>query len=269
LTNGGKVSGATTATLTIINVQTTEVGDYVAIVSNGSGTVTSNAAQLTLNPRVVRIVNQTAAPGSTVVVPIQLVAVGNENALGFSVSFDTAQLTFVSAAAGAQAADATFNPNSMQAASGKLGFAVGKPAGATWAAGTQEVVKITFTLVGTVADGTVSNLTFGDVPVVREVASAAADTLPAAYQPGSVTALSGYEADMNGNGVVTVTDWVKVGRIVAGLDPMPTGTDFMKADCAGRSTLGNGSLTITDWVQAGRYAAGLDPLTPVGGPSSP
>jgi hypothetical protein len=62
---------------------------------------------------------------------------------------------------------------------------------------------------------------------------------------------------------------VKIGRIVAGLDPAPTGVAFMKADCAPRSTLGSGTLTISDWVQAGRYAAGLDPLTPVGGPTGP
>ena len=73
---------------------------------------------------------------------------------------------------------------------------------------------------------------------------------------------------MNGNGTVSITDWVKVGRIVAGLDPAPTGVDFLKADCAPKSSLGNGTLSVTDWVQAGRYAAGLDPLTPVGGPSA-
>ncbi|NBO56677.1 MAG: hypothetical protein EBU84_19260 [Actinobacteria bacterium] len=66
---------------------------------------------------------------------------------------------------------------------------------------------------------------------------------------------------------------MKIGRIVAGLDPKPTGADFLKTDCAprlntdGSLRLGNGSLSVADWVQAGRYAAGLDPLTPVGGPS--
>jgi len=184
------------------------------------------------------------------------------------VNFDSTQLAFASAAVGAQATDATLNVNSTQAGSGRLGFALGKSAGAVWAAGTQEIVKITFTLGSTVPNATVSALTFGDVPVTREIASAAAVTLPAAYQDGSITAFNGYEADMNGNGAVTVTDWVKIGRIVAGLDPVPAGVDFMKADCAPRSSLGNGALSITDWVQAGRYAAGLDPLTSVGGPSS-
>lgn len=263
------ISGATAATYTISSVQSANAGDYVCVVTNSITSTTSNAAQLSIVPRLVRIVNQTAAPSATVVVPVQLVASGSENALGFSVNFDPAQLAFVSAATGAQASDATLNTNSTQAASGRLGFALAKPAGATWTGGTQEVVKITFTLGSGVANGTVSSLSFGDVPVTREIASATAETLPGAYQGGTVTALSGFEADMNGNGAVTITDWVKVGRIVAGLDPAPTGIDFMKADCAPRSSLGNGSLSVTDWVQAGRYAAGLDPLTVVGGPTAP
>jgi len=69
--------------------------------------------------------------------------------------------------------------------------------------------------------------------------------------------------------VITVTDWVKVGRYAAGLDTVSSASQFQRADCAPRSTLGNGAITITDWVQAGRYAAGLDPLTSAGGPTGP
>ena len=264
------ISGATSATYTLNNAQTANGGLYNCIVSNGiEPFATSNAALLTVFDRLVKIVSQAAAPGTTVIVPVQLLAHGDENALGFSVSFDPSQLTFVTAAVGAQASDASLNTNSTQASSGKVGLALAKPSGAVWAAGTQEVVKITFTLGSSVPDATVSPLAFGDVPVTREVSSAGAVALVAGFQNGNVTAVSGYEADMNGSGAVTVTDWVKVGRIVAGLDPLPTGIDFMKADCAPRSSFGNGALSITDWVQAGRYAAGLDPLTAAGGPTAP
>jgi len=78
------------------------------------------------------------------------------------------------------------------------------------------------------------------------------------------------EADANprpdGSGSVTVSDWTRVGRFVAGLDVVNVGSEFQRADCAPRSTLGDGKLTVSDWVQAGRYAAGLDPLTLSGGP---
>ena len=91
--------------------------------------------------------------------------------------------------------------------------------------------------------------------------------------------IGGFEADVSpvpyGNNAVTVSDWVKVGRFVAGLDTPLNGSEFMRADCAPRTDfddtplLGDGRLTVADWTQAGRYAAGLDPLTPAGGPNAP
>jgi hypothetical protein len=67
--------------------------------------------------------------------------------------------------------------------------------------------------------------------------------------------------------VVSITDWVQVGRFVVRLDIPSTPGEFQRADCAPRSTLGDGALTVADWVQAGRYAIGADPLTPAGGPT--
>lgn len=262
------ISGATLASYTVANVQAANAGDYVCSVSNGvSPAATSEAAKLMTAPRVVKVVNITGAPGATLVVAVQLLASGAENALGFSLGFDSTQLSYVSAVVGAQAADAALNPNTAQAASGQIGFAISKPSNVVWSAGTQEIIKITFTVNAALANGTVVALSFADTPILREISDAFAEALPSGYQNGAVTVLAGFEADMNGNGIVTITDWVKVGRIVARLDPVPVGVDFLKADCAPRSSLGNGALSITDWVQAGRYAANLDPLTPVGGPS--
>ncbi|MDQ3013694.1 MAG: putative Ig domain-containing protein, partial [Acidobacteriota bacterium] len=85
----------------------------------------------------------------------------------------------------------------------------------------------------------------------------------------------GYEADVaprpNGDnsGAVTITDWVQIGRFVAGLDTTANGSEFQRADCAPRDTLGDGRLSISDWVQAGRYAAGIDPVVAAGGPTMP
>ena len=88
----------------------------------------------------------------------------------------------------------------------------------------------------------------------------------------------GFEGDVmpepNGDNAATISDWVKTGRLVAGLDPVLNSSEFQRADCAPRMvgatlTLGDGRLTVADWTQAGRYAAGLDPLTPAGGPTQP
>jgi len=90
--------------------------------------------------------------------------------------------------------------------------------------------------------------------------------------------LGGFEGDVaplpNGNNTVSVSDWVRVGRLVAGLETPLNSGDFARADCAPRTNaitgtlpLGNGLLSVADWTQAGRYAAGLDPLTAAGGPA--
>lgn len=86
-------------------------------------------------------------------------------------------------------------------------------------------------------------------------------------------ACSGVEADVaprfNGDGAVTMTDWVQVGRFFTRQDIPTNEAEFQRADCAPRATKGDGVISIADWVQAGRYAAGLDPVTTAGGPTVP
>ena len=265
----GKLFGTHAATLYVDNVQAADAGDYVCIVTNAAGTVTSMAASLLIFDRYVQIGNSIVAPNTTFVVRVTLFAHGDENALGFSMSFDPTKLGFVSAAVSPAPDDVTMNIDSSQAGAGKIGLAFAKPAGAVWSAGWPLLVRITFSVGNPVGEPAVLPVTFDDVPVARGISSVAAMPLPAGYRAGSVLVTRGYEADMNGNGMVTITDWVKVGRLVAGLEEAATELDYMKADCAPRWDRGNGMLSITDWVQAGRYAAGLDPLTPVVGPLPP
>ncbi|WP_316810117.1 immunoglobulin domain-containing protein [Pedobacter heparinus] len=47
--NGTNISGATSASLNLTNVQTTNAGSYTVVVTNSAGSVTSNAAVLTVN----------------------------------------------------------------------------------------------------------------------------------------------------------------------------------------------------------------------------
>ena len=116
-------------------------------------------------------------------------------------------------------------------------------------------------------------LNFGNQPVAKELSDIQAELLAVTFVDGNISIGGGYEADVtplpSGNGAVTITDWVKVGRYSAGLDTIPSASQFQKADCAPRSSLGNGAITVSDWVQAGRYAAGLDPLASAGGPTGP
>jgi hypothetical protein len=82
-----------------------------------------------------------------------------------------------------------------------------------------------------------------------------------------------WEADVaprpGGNGVISVSDWVQVGRFAAMLEEPAPGSEYRKADCAPRASCGNGILSVSDWVQAGRYAAAVDELLAACGPSEP
>jgi uncharacterized protein (TIGR03437 family) len=138
-----------------------------------------------LQSRVVRLVSANATRGQQVSVAIELDAQGNENAVGFSLSFDAAQLSYASAALGADASTATFNANNTQATNGRIGLAVALPFGQNLSAGIKRILTVTFLVP---SNGTASTIPIGfaDQPVAREVVSANADVLPATWTAGSV-----------------------------------------------------------------------------------
>ena len=241
----------------------------------GTGNIGGQVRAFLLTPiRALLAGNANAAPGSTVTVPIDLLSSGDENALGFSLTYDPAILSNPQAALGADAAGATLNLNTSQTAQGRVAIAVALPAKQAFVAGTRRVVNVSFTIAAN-APAVTTPINFGDQPIVREVADAAAVILPTSYTPGSVTVSPGYEADLtprstgNNNGTVTIADWVQAGRFAAGIDKAAVGNEFQRADCAPAETKGNGQLSLADWVQAGRYAAGLDAVVAAGGPTAP
>ncbi|MGH9769660.1 MAG: SBBP repeat-containing protein, partial [Blastocatellia bacterium] len=138
--------------------------------------------------RTIRVVSANGQRGQQVTLTIELDAVGNENALGFSLNFNPNDLTFVSVAAGpdGMTMGSMFNSNTMQAANGRIGVAFARATGETLTAGTKKLVTVTFT----VAPNTLANtmpITFGDQPVAREVVGVNADILQATFTPGNVT----------------------------------------------------------------------------------
>ncbi len=226
-----------------------------------------------LTSREVRMLNTSASPGSTVDVPIQLLAQGDENALGFSLNFDPAILSNPQARLGKDAGSASLNTNASQAGAGRFGIALALSAGQTFAAGTREIVVVTFTVNSNpTADST--RIEFGGQPIAQEVVDASSNTLAATWTGGKVTIARGFEADVaprpNGNGRVTIADWVQVGRFAAGLDTARVDVnEFQRADCAPKASCGDGRISISDWVQAGRYAAALDSVVAACGPTNP
>ncbi len=161
-----------------------------------------------------------SAPGN-IAVPLEIVSQGDENALGFTLTFDPAVLGNPTVALGADAAGGQLSTNPNQVAQGRLGIALALAAGQKFAAGTRQFAVVTFTTPANLTSGT-TQLDFDDLPTPREVSDLSANALPASYQGGSLSIVSGVEADVaprpQGNGSVTITDWVQIGRFAAGLD---------------------------------------------------
>ena len=253
-----------------------------------NGGVDTSAPQtftITVSPLATRVFLSGATPtgrqGETLVVPILLKAVGTENAVGFTLNFDTSKLTYAGTALGANSTGASVLENAVSAASGRVGFVLTRGAsGGAFSAGTNEVVLVSFTVSPTATVGP-TPVTFTDVTARREVTDASATVIATAFVDGSVTiasavagTASNYEGDVaprpygTGNGSVTVADAVLIGRFAAGLDTANTANgEFQRADCAPLGSKGDGRVTVADWVQALRFASALDTPGAVGGPT--
>ena len=271
--NGSSITGAVNSTLVLTNVQVSQAGTYSVVVTNGYGSAASSNATLVVNfpPAGVNVVSTSGTAGQLITVPVVLVANGNENAVGFSLNYSPTQLTNVGVTLGKGATGGSLQFNS--GGPGTVGVAVSLPSGATFAPGTQEVAEVSF-IAAVSSTAYSSALSFGDLPTKRQLSDAKANALAVNFTGGQVNvARSFFEADVaprpDGDGSVSVTDWVQVGRYAAALDSPTNSSEFQRADCAPRSSLGDGLLTVSDWVQAGRYVAGLDPLTVAGGPTVP
>jgi uncharacterized protein (TIGR03437 family) len=136
--------------------------------------------------REVRVVNSSVAAGQTINLSIELVAQGNENAVGFSLNFNQSIFSNPVVTLGAGAIDALLNANTNQAAEGRIGVVLALPAGQTFSAGVRQVVSIAFNVAANAPAGP-SSITFGDQPVVREVSDANATAQTTVFTNGTVT----------------------------------------------------------------------------------
>jgi hypothetical protein len=135
--------------------------------------------------RQVRVANVGAVQGQPGVVSVYLDAQGNENALGFSLAFDSTVLSYLSASLGADATGATLVINTNQAAAGHAAFVLELPIGSSFAAGTKEVLKLNLRTAPSAAGLYAVALT--DQPVVRQVVDASATPLTTTYINGSIS----------------------------------------------------------------------------------
>ena len=225
------------------------------------------------SPRLISVVSQNVVPGNQVVVPVTMASQGDENSVGFSLSYDSSVLSAPVVALGTDSIGGSLVVN--DSTPGQLGVIVARPSGQAYPASppARQLVTVTFNTVAN-PPAFSTPLTFTDSPIVREVTNANADPLPASYSSGAVTFAIGFESDVaprfsgSNTGVITVADYTQTGRFAAALDTVnPAFNEFQRADSAPRATRGGGTLTVADYTQAGRYAAGLDPVLTAGGPA--
>jgi hypothetical protein len=274
--NGTNLPGATTSSLSLINVSLGQAGNYSITVTNSAGYTSSTNALLTVTPppATIRITSTNVAAGVSFNMPVTIAANGNENALGFSLTFDPTLLTYSGAVAGSGAVGASLTPNLSLLSSGKLGLTLILQPGATLSPGTQQVVQISFVAAVITNSSRLSQMTFGDQPTARQLLDAQFTSLPANFTSASVTIApaTAFEGDIfprpNGDKATSLSDWLQIGKYAARLDSPTNAAEFQRADCAPRATLGDGVIKVTDWVQVGRYVAGVSPLTPAGGPTN-
>ena len=118
-------------------------------------------------------------------VSVMLESQGDENAIGFSLSFDPGAFTYESASLGSAGSGATLFANASQASAGRLGFVLALGTGSSFAAGTREVVKVN--LRSTAAAAGNYTVAFESQPVPCELSDASAQRLAADYVNGTIT----------------------------------------------------------------------------------
>ncbi len=227
----------------------------------------------TLQAREVRVVNASAGAGQNVNVSIELVSLGNENALGFSLNFDTTIFSNPVASLGTGANGATLNVNTIQAANGRIGVAMALPSGQSFPAGVRQIAVVTFNVAANAAAGP-SSLTFGDQPIAREISDPNANVLMATYTAGTITIVPANPTPqltslnpasaMTGSGNLTLT--------LNGTGFIPLSS--VRWNNAARSTMFvNGSqltasIPASDFAQAGMVSVTVVNPAPGGGTSN-
>ncbi len=162
-------------------------GPYLPIILPQSSIATTAAQRSEASQtRALRALNANFAPGQANNLEIELEAQGGENALGFSLNYDPAVLSFVSAEIGAGAQGATLLTNASQTANGRAGIALALPAGQGFAAGARRVVSVRFNVTAG-ASAAMTQVSFGDQPIRREIADVNTNELAANYADAVIT----------------------------------------------------------------------------------
>ncbi len=187
-----------------VQVDRYEAGlDPLTPVGGPTNEITGPGAGTSSN-RILSASSVTLLPGQTGVVSVNIAAQGNENALGFTLSFDPSVATVTGVKLGNDAGGATLLVNTNQAGAGLLGCVLAVGTGNSFAVGTRELLQVNFK--AGLGGGSFSP-TFTDALVPREISDAAANALPASYVNGSVIVNGNLSLKIGVAGTNVVLSW--------------------------------------------------------------
>ncbi len=166
-----------------LNDVTIVVGAHVVDDATGAAYVFGPGTDQTLST--VRLNHATIPRGQAGTVSIDLVALGGENNVRFSVRYNPSLVSFVSAATGSGATGATLTTDASLAASGRVGIELAHSAGIGFVAGTREIVLVTFQAL---AGGTkpITATTFVNSPLGRRLLDVNGSPQTAIWDNGAI-----------------------------------------------------------------------------------
>ena len=185
------------------------------------------------------VASLTAWQGTQIEVPVLLNgAQGNENAIGFSLTFDPARLAYQGVILGHDTPGAWLQVNAQRVNDGQLGLVLAQPVGQSLSSGILEMARVRFAAVGSAG---AAALQLTDAPVVCELVDTVADRLPMALINGAVQ-------------VVPPAGFASVQLLPGG------GLQLLLSGPAGETCRLQASTNLVDWVTLSTHVLGSAPL---------
>jgi Concanavalin A-like lectin/glucanases superfamily/Immunoglobulin domain len=177
--------------------------DPLTPVGGPTNEIAAPGAGLSTN-RILSAGGLTLVPGQSGTISIRLYALGNENALSFTLWFDPRSVSLTGVQPGIDTASTTVLVNTNWAGSGYLGCAMATGTGNSFAAGDRELLRVSF--VGLFGSGNFMPM-FIDSPVPTEVSDAGANALPVGHMSGSIIVNANLSLNIGLAGTNVVLAW--------------------------------------------------------------
>jgi hypothetical protein len=189
--------------------------------------------------RQIRVVSAIGAVGRTAMVPVRLAAMGDENSLSFSVTYDSTFLSNPQVSLGSNVTHATLVVNTRQ--KGRVGVWLYLDGGQTFAAGDLDLVHVAFAISASAPVGD-TPIVFTDIPTRRDLADAQGNSLSAIWTDGLVNVIG--DGDSDGDGMSDRDE------VIAGTDLADSNSCFRIKIPTSDFYMPNGDEVIVHWYSA-------------------